>query len=91
MTHLLNNWRKFGTCRYPSHARIWLAPIKSHLIDQKRDHFDGGMEEWHGFVDDTKNSYGVDMSILTESFTEEQKKYYLQVSAHFLPLIAIEQ
>lgn len=57
-----------------------MAPIKSHLIDQKRDHYDGAMEEWCGFVDDTKNSYGVDMSSLTEPFTEEQRKYYLQVS-----------
>ncbi|KMT02941.1 hypothetical protein BVRB_8g195150 [Beta vulgaris subsp. vulgaris] len=75
-----DRWLKPTGVMYPSHARIWLAPIKSHLIDQKRDHYDGAMEEWCGFVDDTKNSYGVDMSSLTEPFTEEQRKYYLQTS-----------
>lgn len=75
-----DRWLKPTGVMYPSHARIWLAPIRSHLIDQKRDHYDGAMDEWHAFVNDTKSSYGVDMSVLTEPFTVEQRKYYLQTS-----------
>lgn len=41
------------------------------------------MEDWYGFIDETKTSYGVDMSVLTKPFSEEQKKYYLQVSFLF--------
>lgn len=48
-----------------------------HLIDQKKDHDEEAIDEWHSFVDDTKNSYGVDKSILTDPFNVEQKKYYL--------------
>ncbi|KAL2928705.1 Protein arginine N-methyltransferase PRMT10 [Bienertia sinuspersici] len=75
-----DRWLKPTGVMYPSHARIWVAPIRSHLVDQKGHHFEGAMEEWHAFVHDTKNSYGVDMSSLTDPFTEEQRKYYLQTS-----------
>lgn len=42
------------------------------------------MEDWYGFMDETKNYYGVDMSVLTKPFSEEQRKYYLKVSFIFL-------
>ena len=61
-----------------------MAPITSDIIDQKRNHYEGAMGEWHSFVDDTKSSYGVDMSILTDPFREEQRKYYLQVCSRIV-------
>lgn len=69
--------------RYPSHARMWIAPIRSGLGDQKMSDYRSAMDEWYGFVDETKTYYGVDMSVLTKPFSEEQRKYYLQVSSLF--------
>lgn len=69
--------------RYPSHARMWIAPIRSGLGDHKISDYRSSMEDWYGFIDETKTSYGVDMSVLTKPFSEEQKKYYLQVSFLF--------
>ncbi|CAO2822731.1 unnamed protein product [Amaranthus hypochondriacus] len=75
-----DRWLKDTGVMYPSHARMWVAPITSDILDQKRNHYEGAMGEWHSFVDDTKSSYGVDMTILTDPFREEQRKYYLQTS-----------
>ncbi|KAK6941615.1 hypothetical protein RJ641_026992 [Dillenia turbinata] len=73
-------WLKPNGIMYPSHARMWMAPIRTGLTNQKKCDYDGAMEDWHYFVDDTKNYYGVDMSVLTKPFDQEQRKYYLQTS-----------
>ncbi|KAI7733994.1 hypothetical protein M8C21_014332 [Ambrosia artemisiifolia] len=75
-----DRWLKPTGVMYPSHARMWLAPIRSDIADQKMNEYEGCMDEWNGFVRETKSSYGVDMSVLTKPFSEEQKKYYLQTS-----------
>ncbi|KAJ4826923.1 Protein arginine N-methyltransferase prmt10 [Turnera subulata] len=75
-----DRWLKPTGVMYPSHARMWMAPIRSGLVDHKKDDFDGAMHDWNGFVEDTKTYYGVDMSVLTKSFAEEQRKYYQQTS-----------
>ncbi|KAJ0090403.1 hypothetical protein Patl1_13138 [Pistacia atlantica] len=75
-----DRWLKPTGVMYPSHARMWMAPIRSSLGDQKRNDYEGSMDEWYRFVQDTKTSYGVNMSVLTRPFSEEQKKYYLQTS-----------
>ncbi|KAJ9538805.1 hypothetical protein OSB04_031538 [Centaurea solstitialis] len=75
-----DRWLKPTGVMYPSHARMWLAPIRSGLGDHKMSDYEGCMDDWLGFVKDTKSSYGVDMSVLTRPFSEEQRKYYLQNS-----------
>lgn len=45
--------------------------------------YESSMDEWSNFVDETKTDYGVDMSVLSKPFSEEQKKYYLQVIPNF--------
>lgn len=62
---------------------MFLAPIRSVLGDHKISDYKGAMDDWHYFLQDTKNYYGVDMSVLTKPFSEEQKKYYLQVGLRF--------
>lgn len=59
---------------------MWMAPIRSDLGHQKMNDYKGSMDDWYSFVQDTKSSYGVDMSVLTKPFSEEQEKYYLQVN-----------
>ncbi|GLT98476.1 hypothetical protein SLE2022_159800 [Rubroshorea leprosula] len=75
-----DRWLKPTGIMYPSHARIWVAPIRSGLADKKENDYEETMDDWRSFVHETKNYYGVDMSVLTKPFEEEQNKYYLQTS-----------
>nr|AAL32019.1 At1g04870/F13M7_12 [Arabidopsis thaliana] len=75
-----DRWLKPTGVMYPSHARMWLAPIKSNIADRKRNDFDGAMADWHNFSDEIKSYYGVDMGVLTKPFAEEQEKYYIQTA-----------
>lgn len=59
---------------------MWLAPIRSGLGDQKMGDYEACMDDWISFLKETKTYYGVDMSVLTKPFSEEQEKYYLQTS-----------
>jgi hypothetical protein len=61
-----------------------MAPIRSGLADQKISDYEEAMDDWYHFTNETKTYYGVDMSVLAKPFSEEQKKYYLQVSSPFL-------
>lgn len=60
---------------------MWMAPIRSGLGDHKKSDYDGAMDDWYNFVENTKTCYGVEMGVLTKPFSEEQRKYYLQVSS----------
>ncbi|KAB5514228.1 hypothetical protein OIU77_006082 [Salix suchowensis] len=75
-----DRWLKPDGVMYPSHARMWMAPIRSGLGDQKKSDYDGAMNDWDAFMEETKEYYGVDMSALKKPFSEEQMKYYLQTS-----------
>lgn len=63
---------------------MWLAPIRSGLGDQKMGDYEACMDDWISFLKETKTYYGVDMSVLTKPFSEEQEKYYLQVRSNFV-------
>ncbi|ERN03593.1 protein arginine N-methyltransferase PRMT10 [Amborella trichopoda] len=75
-----DRWLKSTGIMYPSHARMWVAPIRSGLVEQKQSDYDSAMSDWFNFVTDTDAYYGVDMSVLTKPFRKEQNKYYLQTS-----------
>uniref|UniRef100_A0A0D6R564 Protein arginine N-methyltransferase PRMT10 n=1 Tax=Araucaria cunninghamii TaxID=56994 RepID=A0A0D6R564_ARACU len=75
-----DRWLKPNGVMYPSHARMWLAPIRSGQGEQKLLDYENAMTDWNNFTEDTNDFYGVDMNILTQPFSEEQKKYYLQTS-----------
>ncbi|KAL4571503.1 hypothetical protein LXL04_018263 [Taraxacum kok-saghyz] len=75
-----DRWLKPNGVMYPSHARMYLAPIRSGLSDHKMRDYEGAMDDWHGFLKETEACYGVNMNVLTKPFSEEQKKYYLQTS-----------
>ena len=59
---------------------MWFAPIWTMLVDHKMGECKSAMDDWYHFLNETKTCYGVDMSILTRPFSEEQSKYYLQAS-----------
>ncbi|TKY73205.1 arginine N-methyltransferase PRMT10 [Spatholobus suberectus] len=78
--HARDRWLKPTGVMYPSHACMWMAPIRTGIGDHKLGDYESAMDDWHNFVDETKTYYGVDMSTLTKPFSEEQRKYYLQTS-----------
>ncbi|KAK7411220.1 hypothetical protein VNO78_02652 [Psophocarpus tetragonolobus] len=78
--HARDRWLKPTGVMYPSHARMWMAPIRTGIGDHKLGDYESAMDDWHNFVDETKTCYGVDMSTLTKPFSDEQRKYYLQTS-----------
>lgn len=71
------------SCRYPSHARMWVSPIRSGLGDQKKEDFESAMSDWYNFVAETDTHYGVNMNVLTKAYREENEKYYLKVLIKF--------
>ncbi|XP_041004852.1 protein arginine N-methyltransferase PRMT10-like [Juglans microcarpa x Juglans regia] len=75
-----DRWLKPTGIMYPSHARMWVAPIRSGLVDQKVSDYRETMEDWYNFTNEIKTNYGVDMSVLTKPFSDEQRKYYLQTA-----------
>ncbi|KAG0463888.1 hypothetical protein HPP92_019508 [Vanilla planifolia] len=75
-----DRWLKPTGVLYPSHARMWMAPVRSGLGDQKMTDFEAAMTDWYNFVVDTENNYGVNMNVLTKSYREEHEKYYLKTS-----------
>ncbi|KAL5976964.1 class I-like SAM-binding methyltransferase superfamily [Asimina triloba] len=69
-----------GKILYPSHARMWVAPIRSGIGEQKMDDYQSTMNDWRSFLEGMEAYYGVNMNSLTKPFREEQEKYYLQTS-----------
>uniref|UniRef100_M4F4M7 Uncharacterized protein n=1 Tax=Brassica campestris TaxID=3711 RepID=M4F4M7_BRACM len=63
-----DRWLKPTGVMYPSHARMWFAPIKSNMADRKKNDLDGAMVHWDNFSDEIKTYYGVDLSVLTKAF-----------------------
>jgi protein arginine N-methyltransferase 1 len=56
---------KPGGALYPSHARMFLAPIRSSQCRQRHADFQGSMEGWAEFVDEMRQYYNVDMGCLS--------------------------
>jgi len=76
-----DRWLKTGGALYPSHATMFLAPISyEDEVNNKYKDYLSAMDGWVEFIEDTKTSFGVDMSCLTGSFQKEQEEYYLQTS-----------
>ncbi|GAQ79601.1 protein arginine methyltransferase [Klebsormidium nitens] len=75
-----DKWLKPGGAMYPSHARMWLAPIKSGMGEHKMQDYEASMNDWVHFTQNTRHAFGVDMSTLSNSYREEQVKYFLQTS-----------
>ncbi|XP_062228002.1 protein arginine N-methyltransferase PRMT10 [Phragmites australis] len=75
-----DRWLKPDGVMYPSHARMWLAPIRTGLGDKKMEDFDIAMDDWNLFVEDTQAYYGVNMNALTKAYRSENEKYYLKSS-----------
>jgi len=63
---------------FPSHANILIAPVvdESNRLDNDYD-YEKNMDEWYEFIESTKSNYGgVDYSILSKDFQQEQLDYY---------------
>ncbi|CAA3025654.1 arginine N-methyltransferase PRMT10 [Olea europaea subsp. europaea] len=78
-------WLKPSGVMYPSHARMWMAPGRSGLVDQKKSDYEDAMNDCRQILKFIESYYGVDIRVLTNPFAKEQRKYYLNVD------IAVEQ
>jgi protein arginine N-methyltransferase 1 len=75
-----DRWLKPTGMMYPSHARMFLAPMQTSLGERKIQEYQHAMSDWDRFTQDTHDQYGVDMSVLNNPYREEQRKYFLQTS-----------
>ncbi|CAI5484055.1 unnamed protein product [Closterium sp. Yama58-4] len=73
-----DRWLKPGGSLFPSHARMWVAPVHSSLWEGRMGEFRSSMGDWRSFVRSTREDYGVDMAVLDQSYEAEQQKYFLQ-------------
>ncbi len=68
---------KPGGAMYPSHARLFWAPIKAQESAERQESYDRVMEHWEWLLLDMKNQYNIDMDVLTHPYIAEQKQNYL--------------
>ncbi|MDQ3234695.1 MAG: 50S ribosomal protein L11 methyltransferase [Pseudobdellovibrionaceae bacterium] len=68
---------KPGGAMYPSHARLFWAPIKTEESALRKEDYDRVMEHWEWFLLDMKNLYDIDMDVLSQAYIVEQKQKYL--------------
>ncbi len=66
---------------YPSHARMFMAPIRTNLTTQRNHAFINAMENWGEFLHDMKSYYNVDLDCLSEDFRKEQQEYYKRTAS----------
>jgi protein arginine N-methyltransferase 1 len=71
-------WLKPDGVLYPSHAWIHVAPIFTKECAQVAGQCEDSLADWKHFSEQTRQSYGVDMSCLHEDFEKEQRAYYLR-------------
>jgi len=76
-----DRWLKEGGAMFPSHAKMYLAPIRTGTAAQKHVDFEDSCAGWDEFADQTLNTYGVDMRALTEPFEQEQTEFFMNTSA----------
>ena len=77
-----DRWLKSDGAMFPSHASMSIAPMCNEDNSNKRfSEFSSAMDGWRSFVDNTKNAWGVDMSVLGNAFRKEQEQYSLHTSS----------
>lgn len=72
---------KPGGAMYPSHARMYLAPVRSAIARQRSADQAGAMQGWGEFLEEMQQFYGVDLACLSEDYRKEQRQYYSCTSA----------
>lgn len=61
---------------YPSHARLYMAPIRTNLSAQRDAAYMQSMENWADFIAEMKDYYDVSLQCLSDDFQKEQLEYY---------------
>ncbi|KAF8070949.1 PRMT10 [Scenedesmus sp. PABB004] len=76
-----DKWLKPGGALYPSHARMFIAPMRTNAAAQRVNDFQNSMYGWSEFLKEMNAFYNVDLDCLSEAFRGEQAEYYLNTSA----------
>jgi protein arginine N-methyltransferase 1 len=81
VVHARDRFLKPGGAMYPSHATIYMAPIRTQQAMQRMTDFRASMEGWAEFLGEMQRYYGINMDVLSDDFHSEQKDYFLSTSA----------
>lgn len=73
-----DRYLKPGGALYPSHARMYWAPIQATKASEHVEEYHKIMEHWEWFATDMKKLYGIDMTALTDAYDREQE--FIQLS-----------
>lgn len=76
-----DTYLKPGGAIFPSHCRMFIAPMNTNAADTKVKDFHESVDAWHTFVQNTSHMYGVDLSCLSDDYEREQRGYFLQTAA----------
>eukprot|EP00873_Tetraselmis_striata_P039979 jgi/Tetstr1/460243/TSEL_000478.t2 len=76
-----DKFMKPGGAMYPSHARMYYAPIRTNTAQQRRGEYHNLLEGWGEFESDMMQNYGVDLSCLGSAYDQEQRDYYIDATA----------
>eukprot|EP00193_Tetraselmis_chui_P010032 CAMPEP_0177786342 /NCGR_PEP_ID=MMETSP0491_2-20121128/20865_1 /TAXON_ID=63592 /ORGANISM="Tetraselmis chuii, Strain PLY429" /LENGTH=367 /DNA_ID=CAMNT_0019307533 /DNA_START=301 /DNA_END=1404 /DNA_ORIENTATION=- len=76
-----DRFMKPGGAMYPSHARMFYAPIRTNSSQQRRAEYQNLLEGWQEFEGEMLDYYGVDLSCLGEAYDKEQRDYYIDATA----------
>jgi type I protein arginine methyltransferase len=66
---------------YPSHARMFMVPVRTQLTAQRGGNYAASMRGWGEFLQEMQQMYGVDMSCLSDDYQKEQREYFCQTAA----------
>ncbi|KAL3903554.1 MAG: hypothetical protein SGILL_010403, partial [Bacillariaceae sp.] len=66
---------------FPSHCTMYLAAVQDEEERKAgNNEYAGSMSDWSDFQETTKQVYGVNMQVLEDDYSREQKEYFLYSS-----------
>mmetsp|Transcript_11453 Transcript_11453/g.20223 ORF Transcript_11453/g.20223 Transcript_11453/m.20223 type:complete len:379 (-) Transcript_11453:647-1783(-) len=71
---------KPGGALYPSHANMFMVPMRTSTSRNRAHDLSGSLEGWTDFLQDMRSYYQVDMECLNGDFEKEQNDYFLHTS-----------
>eukprot|EP00656_Telonema_subtile_P044975 TRINITY_DN51241_c0_g1_i1.p1 TRINITY_DN51241_c0_g1~~TRINITY_DN51241_c0_g1_i1.p1 ORF type:complete len:316 (-),score=92.31 TRINITY_DN51241_c0_g1_i1:204-1151(-) len=86
-----DKWLLPGGALYPSHAQVFMAPLKSpDRGTEKAAGMLACMDDWGSFVDESQKRYGVDMTPLSQPYTRECDKFFMRTANEWVNLAATD-
>jgi len=75
-----DKWLRKGGALYPSTATIYLAPIRSPLLEDRRGQLEQTMGEWETFAEYMRSEHGISVDCLQGAYADEHVSYLLRTA-----------